>query len=79
MASAYAKNYDRIFGQKGRKPKARKSGSSRKTGCRCPSNAVLVKTSRGRGFVCLSKADKVSKRHGLTYVTHPFVKAVGCK
>jgi uncharacterized protein GlcG (DUF336 family) len=56
---------------------------SRAAGCGCPSTAVSVKTKgRGRGFVCISKTPKKTVRMKggvqLTYVTHPFVKAVGC-
>jgi len=61
---------------------SRKKSRKRKSraGCGCPSTATKVSTKgRGRGFVCIRKTPKVSKRHGLTYVTHPFVKAVGCR
>lgn len=52
----------------------RKRRSSRS--CGCPPTAVRVSTKgRGRGFVCIRKAPKVVKRHGLTYASHPFVKA----
>jgi hypothetical protein len=74
MASSYSKNYSRTFGKKKSKRK------SSRAGCGCPSTAVRVSTKgRGRGFVCMAKKNKVTKRHGLTYVTHPFVKAVGCR
>lgn len=60
-----------------RKKKSSKRSSSR---CGCPTTAVRVSTKgRGRGFVCLRKAPKTVQRHGLTYVSHPFVKAVGCR
>lgn len=73
MASAYSRGYSRTFGKK-------KRGKKRSAGCGCPSTAVRVSTKgRGRGFVCISKKPKVSKRHGLNYVTHPFVKAIGCR
>lgn len=59
--------------------KRKKSGKSR-AGCGCPSTAVRVSTKgRGRGFVCMRKKPKVTKSRGLTFVTHPFVKAVGCR
>lgn len=52
----------------------RRSRSSKR--CGCPPTAVRVSTKgRGRGFVCLRKSPKTTKRHGLTYVSHPFVKA----
>jgi len=56
----------------------RKRKSSRKKGrCGCPPAALKISTKgRGQGFVCVRKAPKVSKRHGLTYVSHPFVKTV---
>lgn len=58
----------------------RKKSRARK-GCGCPSTAVRVSTKgRGRGFVCISKRPKVKKKsNGLVYVSHPFVKAVGCR
>lgn len=57
--------------------KRRRSGGRRK--CGCPAGAVKVSTKgRGQGFVCISKDPKMSKRHGLTYVTHRFVKAKSC-
>lgn len=57
-----------------------KRSSKKKTGrarsCGCPTTAVRVSTKgRGRGFVCLRKEPKTVRRHGLTYVSHPFVKA----
>lgn len=57
----------------------RKRSRSRRT-CGCPSTAVKVSTKgRGKGFVCVRKTPKVTKRHGLTYVTHPFVKGASCR
>jgi hypothetical protein len=57
--------------------KRKKSGAKRSwKGCGCPASAVKVSTKgHGRGFVCISKQEKTSKRNGLTYVSHPFVKA----
>jgi hypothetical protein len=56
-----------------RKKKARRKGGR----CGCPPTAVKVSTKgRGQGFVCLRKQPKAVKRHGLTYVSHPFVKTV---
>jgi hypothetical protein len=59
---------------------AKRKKSRSRRGCGCPASAVKVSTKgRGRGFVCIAKRTKISKRHGLTYATHPFVKAVGCR
>lgn len=73
-SAAYRAGYERTFGKKG---KGRKRAAG---GCGCPSTAVKRSTKgRGRGFVCIAKKPKVTKRGGLTYMTHPFVKAVGCR
>ena len=59
-----------------KKKAAKKKAASRsKKSCGCGPNAVRVSTKgKGRGYVCISKTPKTSKRNGLTYVSHPFVK-----
>jgi len=65
------------------KKKKSKKKSAPKVGCRCPAGSLRIATvskHKKRGFVCASIAErrKKSRKTGLTYGMHPFVKKI-CK